>query len=524
MYEPLTDFYTEVIQSQTRRLRWSGLITDTDGGSNYYRANNIVRDSGVITRQCASSTDLTLGTVYAAEFKIGLYIGDIARVDRDKLYGGRITSNVNPLAHGVYADVPMGAFNITEATQNGDICTITAYDDMIKFDKDYLGVSGIAKPYDWAASFCSACGVTLGTTAEEFAALPNGDLDLTLVWNDDIQTYRDALSHLAAALGCVAVIDRHSALRFLPVAASSPVATVTANDRFDSDIARMTYTPRTAYLTIRETGELISREDGSGNAYLDLGTNALMQADGQVRDIIGQTVSTYSPGTMLGNIIDQASTFSTVPIEADIPCDPCLDLLDCVTLTGGQAAAGGTDVRITSLEIHIGGDTKLVSAGANIAEAKTAEQRATNGTGGEVNLLMWQATDTNNTGIDIYTTTYWGDLVGETWGEQSPEPDGTWGDYIVEDPTTTVVNTAVEPQKDWARGQLNFTVAFTLDAAMAVTYDIILNEGEETEKRWTVTEDTPAGRSIQTITTPVEFWSNVAQLQRIKVTMKGERT
>lgn len=517
MYEPSVNFYSTVIQAQTRRLVWHGTLTDTDGTVHSFTAKDIADNSGTLTKACASSTEIALGTVYSAELKIGLYIDDIG-VSRSKIYGGQITltctaSTGDGLTSG---DVPVGVFNITEATQSGDLCTITAYDNMIKFDKAYLGVSGIATPYDWAQSFCQSCGVTFGMEQTEVEALPNGTLSLTLIWNDDIETYRDALSHLAAAVGSVATIDRNGELRFLPLASVASVATVTANDRFGSDIAHTSYRPKTAYVTIEETGKLITQTSGSGNAYLDLGTNALLQVDGRVRNQAGETLSTYSPATMLGNIITAAATFVSVPIEADIPCDPCLDLLDCITLTGGQAASGGTVMRLTSIELKIGKAAEIKCAGSNTAEAKTAEERASSNKDGSNALLMWQSFGSNSAQliIDVNLAT-WGRLAEDTWDDISSL---TWGSFTAGGTEETVVEVSVTPKKDWAKGLLNFTVNYSLDDTATITYRVYVDN----EVNWELTETQEPGEIVKTITTTIDLWSNTETVHDIKVTMAGD--
>ena len=374
MYEPSVGFYNSVIQAQVRRLAWHGTLTDADGVAHSFTADNIAADSGRLTRACASATEIALGTVYASQLALGLYVDDIG-VDRAKIYGGTITLACTVSAGLISGEVPLGVFTITEALQNGEVCSISAYDAMINFDKPYLGVSGLATPYNWAQNFCTRCGVTLGMDEADFSAFPNGGTDLTLIWNDDIETYRDALSHLAAAIGSVATINRDGELVFLPMESSASVATVKTNDRFDSDIAHTVFTPLTIYLTNAETGEMKSATAGSGNAYLDLGANALLQADGKLRNAAGQVTDIRTVQTMLNDIIGHAQSFSSVPISAEIPCDPCLDLFDCVTLTGGQAAAGGTVVKITEIETKFGGSTTIGCAGANTADHGGAESR-----------------------------------------------------------------------------------------------------------------------------------------------------
>lgn len=518
MYEPSVGFYSTVIKAQVRRLVWHGTLTDTDGIAHTFTAKDIEDNSGTLTRACASNTEIELGTVYSSELKIGIYIDDIG-VSRSKIYGGTIelsctASTGDGLSSG---EVPVGVFIITEATQNGKICTITAYDAMINFDKPYLGVSGLATPYNWASNFCSRCGVTLGMSEADFSAFPNGGTSLTLIWNDDIETYRDALSHLAGAIGSVAVIDRDGELVFLPMKSKAPATTIKTRDRFDSDIAHNSFKPKTIYLTNEETGELLSATAGSGNAYLDLGTNAMLQAEGRIRNAAGETVNTRSVQTMLNNIIDAAKTFSSVPISAEVPCDPCLDLFDCVTLTGGQATLGGTEVRITEIVTKLGGSTTIECAGANTAEASTASERAASQAGGTKELLMWQSNDTNETQIIIsFAPRTWGDLASFIWGDLATN---TWGGLKSGSMEQTLTETTLTVSKDWAKGVLNFTVNYTLDVDALITYRVLIDNEEE----WALEEEQKAGKIVKTITTPVDIWSNTETVPHtFKVTMKGE--
>lgn len=507
------DFYVDRVQAQARRLTWHGTLTDSDGTDHTFGSDDIEANTGRITRSCADSTDIALGTVYAAELHIGLFIDSIG-VTRSKIYGGKITIACSVSAGGETEDIPVGVFNITEAMVNGNVCTITAYDDMLKFDVDYLGVSGIGKPFDWVSSFCLRCGVTLGSTPEAIAALPNGSTDLTLIWNDDIQTYRDALSHLAAALGSVAVIDRSGELRLIGLGSAGSVATVSANDRFESDLAQYTYRPKTIYLTDEATGNLITRTSGSGNAYLDIGTNVLLQTEGLIRDLSGEVLSTVPVGTMLSNIIGNAANFHAVPLEASIPCDPCLDLLDCVTVTGGKAPSGGLTTRLTSIEINIGRDTRVKCVGANTAETLTAAERADRNTSGKEDLLMWQSTDINEEDIVLGELVPWDALAEKTWNDLA---DMIWGDFAGGD--IIILTATVIPKKDWARGQLNFTVNYELENDAYVTYTVYVDE----EPIWELTEEQPAKKVVKTVTCPVELWSNIETEHTIQVSMKGER-
>ena len=64
---PVSDGFLRAVKSNTRKYYWTGTIV-TRGGMTYeFGAKEIVKDSGYISRQCCGSTEIELGTVYAAE-------------------------------------------------------------------------------------------------------------------------------------------------------------------------------------------------------------------------------------------------------------------------------------------------------------------------------------------------------------------------------------------------------------------------------------------------------------------------
>ena len=78
---PVSDAFLRAVRSNTRKYFWTGTIV-TKGGMTYeFRAKEIVKGSGYISRQCCGSTEIELGTVYAAEMGITL-LSDIDRYSR----------------------------------------------------------------------------------------------------------------------------------------------------------------------------------------------------------------------------------------------------------------------------------------------------------------------------------------------------------------------------------------------------------------------------------------------------------
>ena len=91
MYE-VSQEYKRAIRKQTRKFEWQGTITTTNGKVYHFTTKDIVKGSGTLTRSCAGSTSLELGSVYAAELDISLFLD----VDRYSMYDAVI----QPLRRG----------------------------------------------------------------------------------------------------------------------------------------------------------------------------------------------------------------------------------------------------------------------------------------------------------------------------------------------------------------------------------------------------------------------------------------
>ena len=505
MYEPSANFYTTVVQAQARRITWGGTITA--GGVDYpFTAENISADTGTITNEISGSV-MEIGTAYSSELDIGLYIDDIG-VPRDKIYDALIAINCTITAGETSGTVPMGVFKVTEAKQSGAVCSIVAYDLMSLFDVEYPIESGAQTPYEWALTYCESCGVYLGTTEEEFHALPNSELTLLLTWEDSIDTYRTALGMLAAAVGCSAHFDREGLLRFYPLTSKSSVATIKANDRFSSGIAQTSWRPSSIYVTNTATGVVTKR--GNGRLMLNLNDNAFLQSPGGIRDTEWRITEEVSVDDMLDSILSRANNLVAVPIDASIPLDPCLDLFDIATLTGGQA--NNTQIIITSISHTIGGATSIKCAGSNTSE----EPKTSSKSGSNKDEDFWITSDLSDE-IRIGTKRYtWGFVSDMTWAELGVN---TWREIIEGGNLTLIALAEFQPPKEMNNGVMSFTVNYTLTEDTTITYYLIIDE--DGEDAWTVTETQKAGRIAKTITTPIQIWSRSDRVNQIKVYMAG---
>lgn len=130
----VSDAYKKAIQDNTRSYYWTGKITLADGTGYPFENEDIVKGSGYVTRQCCGSNEIELGTVYAAELGITL----LTDIDRYSLTGATITLSFHlDIGNGVYEEVPMGIFEISEANRTIKCLEIKAYDYMLRFDADF---------------------------------------------------------------------------------------------------------------------------------------------------------------------------------------------------------------------------------------------------------------------------------------------------------------------------------------------------------------------------------------------------
>ena len=101
-----------------------------------FGAKEIVKGSGYISRQCCGSTEIELGTVYAAEMGITL----LSDIDRYTLEDAQVTLVFHlVLADDSVEDVPMGVFEVSEANRLAKCLELKAYDFMLRFDKSFNG-------------------------------------------------------------------------------------------------------------------------------------------------------------------------------------------------------------------------------------------------------------------------------------------------------------------------------------------------------------------------------------------------
>ena len=498
MYE-VSEKYREAIRGRSRKFDWYGTITTPAGRVYHFTSKDIVKGSGTLTRSCSGSTSLELGSVYAAELDISLFLN----VDRYRLYDAvidlffvcqhRATRRWNDLRSDTWGSiastpwnvvytpetVPMGRFVISEATRTLTILQLKAYDFMLKFEKNMVNSGTTRTPYEWLRFACNACGVPLGITDEAVSAMPNGTRNLSYTNLDEDKTYRDLIAQVATVLCGVCQIDRSGALTVIPFT-NTPVMDIPASWRYSSKIADYITKYTGLYATYRAGGvtEYYKVEPDTGLIY-NIGTNPLLQI-----------AATTERNRILQTIIDRLSATTYTPFEAEIPGDPALDPMDVLSLSGGQAR--GEIACITEIVYRINGKSTIKCVGEN-PRLNQAKSRYTKNIEG---LLAQQE------GIEG-TSTFW---MSDAY---SP------ADMAITGNETVVCATQFEIQTDKSRGEIIWTGTYSLDEPGIVTANVYLDE----KLIYSCRDYRLTGNTTMTVSTPFDIQRGNEGVHEVKIAL-----
>ena len=383
---PVSGAFLRAVRSNTRKYFWTGTIV-TKGGMTYeFGAKEVVKGSGYISRQCCGSTEIELGTVYAAEMGITL----LSDIDRYTLEDAQVTLVFHlVLADGLVEEVPMGVFEVSEANRLAKCLELKAYDFMLRFDKSFNGFETVGTAYDFIALCCKRCKVEFANKRAEIDAMPNGGVTLSVYTENDIETCRDVLFYVAQVLGGFFIINREGKLE-LRKYGKDPVMKVEQRHRFSSSfsdfITRYTAVSSTNKQT--QIAEYYALDPDNG-LTMNLGVNPFLQFGlKETREMLCR------------NILADLSVIRYVPFDSDTIGNPALDPGDVLTFTGGQADEGQITC-ITSIRQKIGGKQSLKCVGKNprLAQAKSRNDKNISG-------LLNQIEDNAKTGkIGIHTFT-----------------------------------------------------------------------------------------------------------------------
>jgi len=363
---PVSEAFLEAVQKNTRKFYWTGRILTKAGAVYEFDNEDIVKGSGYISSQCCGSSEIEIGTVYAAEMGITLYSG----IDRYTLEDAKIELFYHlRVSEGAFEQVPMGIFEVSEANRTLHCLEIKAYDYMLRFEKNFNGFETVGNAYAFLALCCKACDVELAHTQAEIESMPNGIELLSVYTENDIETYRDVLFYVGQVLGGFFCINRTGKLE-LRRYENEPVMTVSSKQRFSSSfsdfITRYTAISSTNIRTQIAEYYALEQDDG---LTMNLGVNPLLQFG------LEETRK-----TLLEHILADLAVIRYVPFDSDTIGNPALDLGDVLVFSGGHA----DETQITCVmgyQIKINGKHSLRCVGKNprLAQAKSKNDKNISG-------------------------------------------------------------------------------------------------------------------------------------------------
>lgn len=359
---PVSKEYKKAISESSRSFFWTGKITTKQGKEYLFDNKDIVKGSGYISRQCSGSSEIELGSVYAAELGISLF----SNVDRYSLEDAKITLSFHlEVEDNTYEEVPMGVFYVAEANRKIKTLELKAYDAMLNLEKNFNKGLSSAFPYDFLSLLSKACHVELAQTKAEIEALTNGAELLGIYQENDIETWRDFLYYLAQALGCFSFIDREGKLRLIPYGANENKV-VDSRHRYTSSFSDFVtrYTAVSSTNKKTEIAEYYSVKPDDG-LTMNLGVNPLLQFGLEEKR-----------KQIINNILTAITVVNYVPFESDTIGDPALDLGDVIKFTGGHADESKRSA-ITSINTKINGKQTIKCVGKNprLANAKSKNDK-----------------------------------------------------------------------------------------------------------------------------------------------------
>ena len=178
-----------------------------DGRELVFTEDDFVMSGNSLTDGAAAG-GLPLGAAVCRTVKLALTNTD-GRLDECDFYGARIRLWLTFRLSETVERVRLGTFTVAEPESRGETVTITAGDDMILADRDFVPFqTGSATLGQLYMDVCGQCGLHY-TTAE----FPNSDMTVTVP--EESYTCRQMLGYIALLAGGNARIDRQGDIEIL---------------------------------------------------------------------------------------------------------------------------------------------------------------------------------------------------------------------------------------------------------------------------------------------------------------------
>lgn len=353
MYE-VSAAYKKAMKEPVHRFLIGGSISNTP-----FSDRNVLKGSFSITNQCSDDSEMKIGQVYVGELN-ATFVN--LNVERYSLQNKLIKPTFSRKTADGYETIPLGVFKVSEASWTSSGIVIKAYDNMAELDKGCDVNSANGTPYELALLACKSCKLELGTTKEEFKKFANGIENLSMVAENDIETWRDFISWVAQTCACFVTADRFGKIVFRTYG-DTVVDTIDSKHRFTgasfSDFETR-YTGLSCVNIGDKTTSYYGMEVDDALTY-NLGSNPFLQYG--VDD---------AKEEMRRAILHSLQNICYVPFKASMIGDPVYDLGDVLSMSEG-IADGSKLYCITKYTFNYNGEYEVQGVGKNpaIANAKS---------------------------------------------------------------------------------------------------------------------------------------------------------
>ena len=318
MYQVSEAYRTKMLDEvQTHRL-----VGKLDGSIDF-TADDVI---GVSYKNQCSDKKVSLGSVNIGVLKLTFLKNLLDRGDylgkQIVIYDGLLIDNSDP-DHPVYEDIPVGVFYIAEAVWTAaDMINVTAYDCLSKLDNPLNLDQTTGSVYSFCAYIALQTGTTFGMTEQECQALPNGTELISPYEENNMETWRDLLSAIAAFIGGFAYADRDGSWK-LKTFGSDPAITIPKDRRikgskfsdFESAFDTISFVDiQTGTLKVYGNGQKLTMSLGM-NPFLQYGTITAINRRAE-------------------NILNAVKNIKYTPYDVSaLPAFIALDLADVVSFT-----------------------------------------------------------------------------------------------------------------------------------------------------------------------------------------------
>ncbi|WP_167957970.1 tail fiber domain-containing protein [Anaerosporobacter faecicola] len=273
----------------------------------------VVANSFSLSESLNSSEDLVFGSCESACLKVKF--ADVTQDLKDRTF--TLTQTVNNTV------IKLGTFTVDSAVKEDErrFVTITAYDNMRKFDKDVIEwYNGLTLPMALKAfrqSLCTYCGVEY-----EDSDLPNDTMNVERTISANTLNGLEVLRCCEAINGAFGHINRDGKLAHIVLKQSTVDETIPSST-FKGD--RLKYEK---YSTTPIDKLQILQEDGDIGAIVGAGTNCYQIQDNML--VYGKSASSLQ--TIADNVSSNIIGVTYVPFTCELLGLPYIEVGDRVTL------------------------------------------------------------------------------------------------------------------------------------------------------------------------------------------------